>query len=250
MLMEGTAKYFWLLFLVFLIVYIAVKLSLGVLLKRAKEKAWKAYVPIYTTYVIVDLLNLKKKYFWLSLIPFVNLYYLNIIIQELLKGFNLDPKSSIWYVIFPMYNFPKLAFIKPKFTLNEYALTEEFVKTENILFEKPKEIEEPKVEEAKSVTPVEQFIQNKGEDQAPTAAPANNVNLEAPNEAVADSVFTNNLLEPDKSHTTYVEAQQEAPKEEKPIITPAATGRPKMCPKCGARLAPDANVCFLCGTKL
>ena len=78
MLMEDTAKYFWLLFLVFLIVYIAVKLSLGALLKRAKEKAWKAYIPIYTTYVLVDLLNLKKTYFWLSLIPFVNLYFLNI----------------------------------------------------------------------------------------------------------------------------------------------------------------------------
>jgi len=33
MLMEGTGKYFWILFFVFLIVYVAVKVSLGVLLK-------------------------------------------------------------------------------------------------------------------------------------------------------------------------------------------------------------------------
>ncbi len=246
MLMEDTAKYFWLLFLVFLIVYIAVKLSLGALLKRAKEKAWKAYIPIYTTYVLVDLLNLKKTYFWLSLIPFVNLYFLNIIIKELLKGFNLDPKTSIWYIIFPMYNFPKLAFMKPKFTLNEYDLTEEFVETQNMLFEKPKEVKEPQNIEPRDLTPAEQLVKNNDE----AALNNNNSNAETAKEIVEDSVFTNHLLEPDKTHTTYVEAQKEEVKEEKPVITPAVTGRPKMCPKCGARLAPNADVCFLCGTKL
>ena len=77
-------------------------------------------------------------------------------------------------------------------------------------------------------------------------------NIEAVNQNLSpqESVFTNESLEPDKTHTTYVEAVQEEVKEEKPIITPANTGRPKMCPNCGARLAPDATACFLCGTKL
>ena len=63
MLMEGTGKYFWLLFFVFLIVYIAVKVSLGFLFKRAKLESWKAYIPFYTTYVLV---NLKTKPYFLS----------------------------------------------------------------------------------------------------------------------------------------------------------------------------------------
>lgn len=255
MLMEGTGKYFLMLFLVFLIVYIAVKISLGVLLKRAKEQSWKAYVPVYTTLVLVDLLNLNRKYFYFSLIPFVGLYYLYVIIQELLKGFNENPKEAIWYVVFPMYNFPKLAFKKPKFVLNEYDLTEEFLETQNILFEQPKEVVEPVINEVSepinnqenvytdynSVTSFDNNIQ-------PSVQTGNAEENAVSNEA--DSVFTNESLEPDKNYTTYVEVQEEEPKEEKPIVTPVETGRPKMCPNCGAKLSPGATACFLCGTKL
>ena len=216
MLMEGTGKYFWLLFLVFLIVYVAVKLSLAVLLKRAKEDAWRAYIPVYTTLVLVDLLRMDRKYFYFSLIPIINLYFLNKIIKELLKGFALNPDDSIWYVIFPMYNFPKLAFMKPHFVLNEYDLTEAFMETQNALYEKPNNQE----------TQTEQ------------------------NGEVTDSVFTNNLLEPDRSQTTYIKPEKEEPKEEAPAINPVKSGEPKVCPKCGAKLAPNAEVCFLCGTKL
>jgi len=252
MLMEGTGKYFWILFFVFLIVYVAVKVSLGVLLKRAKTESWKAYVPVYTTYVLVRLLDMPKKTFYMSLIPFVGLYYLYLIIKELLVGFRQNPKEAIWYIIFPMYNFPKLAFQRPKFALNEYDLTKEFLETQNVLFETPKEIEEiPEVqvnetivsnsitpggnmESGVGVTPMEDFNNIEPANQVPTQ----------------ESIFTNESLEPDKTHITYVEAKQEEVKEEKPIITPANTGRPQMCPKCGARLAPDAQACFLCGTKL
>lgn len=256
MLMEGTGKYFLMLFLVFLIVYVAVKISLGFLLKRAKEQSWKAYIPVYTTLVLVDLLKLNRKYFYFALIPFVGLYYLYVIIEELLKGFNENPKEAIWYVIFPMYNFPKLAFKRPKFVLNEYDLTAEFLETQTILFEQPKEVVvEPIVNEVSepvdnqdsiytnynSITPIDNQVQ-------PSVQNNNTLNNVVTDEV--DSVFTNESLEPDKNHTTYVEVKEEAPKEEKPIITPVETGRPKMCPNCGAKLSPGATACFLCGTKL
>lgn len=265
MLMEGTGKYFLWLFLIFLIVYIAVKISLAFLLTRAKEKAWKGYVPIYTTYVFVRLLGLNKKIFYFSLIPFVNLYYYYIIIKELLKGYGQDSRQAIWFIIFPMYKFPELAFKRPKFLLNEYDLTEEFLETQDMLFNKP---EEATVQEVQNVTPAmtpvnsNEAVNNSSMIINPVSyeqMPVNN-NLENPNiqgnnlqniqqNVQTDSVFTNKALEPDKTHTTYVEAKQEV-KEEKPIITPVATGKPKLCPNCGARLAPDAKVCFLCGTKL
>lgn len=260
MLMEGTGKYFWLLFLVFLIVYIAVKISLGVLFKRAKQESWKAYVPVYTTYVLVKLLNIPTKTFYMSLIPFVGLYYLYLITKELLIDFRQNPKEAIWYVIFPMYNFPKLAFKKPKFALNEYDLTEEFLETQNILFEKPKEIEEvvPEVSVTEPVQmntvetanpEVNNVVSGNSNIGAIPMADFNNI-MPVNQTSAEESVFTNESLEPDKTHTTYVEAAAEEVKEEKPIITPANTGRPKMCPKCGARLAPDATACVLCGTKL
>ncbi len=139
MLMEGTFKYFLMLFLVFTVVYITVKVCIGKLLKRAKEKPYKAYIPIYTTYFLTDLLDLKKSVFWLSLIPFVGLFYLNVIIKKLLEAFGQDSKESILYILFPMYKFPELVFKKPKFILNEYDLTEEFLETQKMLFEKPAE---------------------------------------------------------------------------------------------------------------
>lgn len=255
MLMEGTGKYFLMLFFVFLIVYIAVKISLGVLLKRAKEESWKAYVPFYTTYVLVGLLGMPKKNFYMALIPFYGLYYLYLITKELLIGFRQDPKEAIWYIIFPMYNFPKLAFKKPKFALNEYDLTSEFLETQNILFEQPKEVEEvipeiPVTENVPTSEPINTEVQADNNVAVTPMTDFNNIEPVQNNTVMNDSVFTNDSLEPDKSHTTYVEVKEEEVKEEKPIITPANTGRPKMCPKCGARLAPDATACFLCGTKL
>jgi len=250
MLMEGTGKYFLLLVLVFLIVYVTVEICLGFLFKKAKTKGWKAYVPFYNTYVLVKLLEMPNKVFYMSLIPFAGLYYLYLIVQKMLVGFRQNPKEAIWYVIFPMYNFPKLAFKNPKFALNEYDLTSEFLETQSILFEKPKEVKEG-VPEVQVTEPsiMEQEKTVVGGNVNPMTD-FNNIEAVNQNLSPQESVFTNESLEPDKTHTTYVEAVQEEVKEEKPIITPANTGRPKMCPNCGARLAPDATACFLCGTKL
>ncbi len=274
MLMEGTGKYFGFLFLVFLIVYVTVKISLATLLKRAKEQSWKGYVPIYTTYVLVELLNLKKNVFYMSLIPIVNLYYFYIIIGKLLEGFKLNSKEAIWFVVFPMYKFPELAFKKPKFALNEYELTEGFIQSQNLLFKKEAEelpdqiklvnlddviqqaeqgqtiISPSNYEQVPEIKPIEPVI----ESQIPVEQSYQNavqstdsmfINQPSPEE----SVFTNRNLKPDEHYTTYVEVKEEEKQEAKPIA-PLNDGKPKVCPKCGARLSSNATTCFLCGTKL
>ena len=70
-----------------------------------------------------------------------------------------------------------------------------------------------------------------------------------PNMEQADSIFTNKSLQPDERKEKIVEVEK---KEEiiKNPIQENITGRPKMCPKCGAKLAPSATACFLCGNKL
>lgn len=258
MLMEGTGLYFWLLFLVFFIVYITVKISLGFLLKRAKEKSWKAYVPFYTTLVLTDLLGLKRSVFYFSLIPFVNLYYYYVIISKFLEGFGLDSKDAIWYVVFPMYKFPQLAFRRPKFKLNEYDLTEEFLVTQNILFEKPKE----EISDQNNLVDTDQTALDNGVggtiiapfhyEQVPNGEVSNSVNPYADTTYTGESVFSDSAQVPDEKNVTYVEVPKEEPKvqEVKPIITPVDTGRPKVCPNCGAKLAPSATTCFLCGHRL
>lgn len=160
-MLEGTGIYFWLILLVFFIVYVTVKVSIGCLLPRAKEKAWKAYIPFYTTKVLVDLLELNSKVFYMSLIPFVNLYYYNIIIKKLLEGFAQDPNESISYILIPMYKFPELAFKKPHFVANEYDLTEGFLETQNLLFEKSADELPDKIN---LINPNERLNDNIGDD--------------------------------------------------------------------------------------
>lgn len=256
MLLEGTSIYFWLIILVFLIVYITVKICLGNLLKRAKQEAWKGYVPFYTTYVLVDLLGLKKSVFYMSLIPFVNLYYYNIIVAKLLEGFNLNPKDSIWYIVIPMYKFPELVFRRPKFKLNEYDLTNEFIETQNALFNKSQD----ELPDSIELIDVHKEIEKKMEQEANSYTTDSGIVIEPNNynqtindvgsiyNDNAENVYTHNTTEEEEKQMTYVEAPEpEEEKVQKPIIQPFEEGRGKVCPNCGTKLAPGATTCFMCG---
>ena len=233
------------LFIVFFIVYLTVKICLGKIFKSAKLPVWKAYIPFYNRLVLTDLLDLKRTVFYKTLIPFGNLYYYNIIIKELLKAYKLDPKDSIWFILIPMYKFPELVFKNPKFMLHMYDDTEEFISNQNILFEKesnvPKEIN---INETKpnTVNQSEVIINPNTYNQMNNEIKEENINY------TNDSVFSNNSLEPDERKETIIEAKKEEKKEEKPIITDP--GKPKVCPNCGTKLSPAATTCFLCGTKI
>ncbi len=242
---EGTGKYFLMLFLVFFIVYLTVKICLGKLFKGARIPAWKAYIPFYNRLILVDWLDLKRSIFYKTLIPIFNLYYYNIIIKELLKAYGMNPKESIWFIIIPMYKFPELTFKNPKFMLHMYDDTEQFISNQNILFATEPENNsvqpENQVEVGDVVINPEAYVQinNAVQEEPPT-----NLYTVQNN----DNVFSNNALEPDERQETVIEAKQAEQKEEKPII--ADQGKPKVCPKCGTRLAPTATTCFLCGTKV
>ena len=108
---------------------------------------------------------------------------------------------------------------------------------------------EPKsVPEAKAVKPeVSIFdipVNEKPKEEIKESKKIETINVSGPK-----SVFTDNSLEPDKRKERVVEAKQEE-KQLKNPITENITGRPKMCPNCGAKLAAGAKVCFLCGTHL
>ena len=79
-----------LIFLIIVIVYITKKICLYFLFKRAKTAPYKALIPIYTTWVLVDLLNMKKKIFYLCLIPLVNLFYYHKITFFFLKSHHVQ----------------------------------------------------------------------------------------------------------------------------------------------------------------
>ena len=105
-----------------------------------RDKAWKGYIPFYSTYVLVKKLDLKTSVFYMTFIPLLNLYYYNIIIKKLLEVFAQNTDDSIWYILVPMYKFPELVFKNPIYVQeNSYDLTNQFIAAQDELFNKPKE---------------------------------------------------------------------------------------------------------------
>lgn len=249
---EGTGKYFLLLFLFYFIVYIIVKICLSNIFKRAREKGWKAFIPIYNKLVLCEILDLKKSVFYKTLIPFVNLYYFYVIISRMLEVFEFDKKGAILFLIFPMYKFPELIFKNPNYKLHMYDETEKFIHNEKSLFEKEEDV-------VPDIDIVSQNIQNSNQTTTsinqddmiinPTGYNQFNQSNSQALYQNSDSVFTNETLEPDDRKETYIEAKKEEEKKEvNPILSTA--GRPKVCPKCGTKLEATAKVCFFCGTQV
>ena len=107
MLLEGTSKYFWLLFLILFLVYLTAKICLAIIFKRNNTNPWQAFIPFYNKYVLVKLLNKENSLFFKTLIPLANLYYFNLIIKYILESYSLNTKDSTWFLIFPMFKFPE-----------------------------------------------------------------------------------------------------------------------------------------------
>lgn len=226
MAFEGTGKYFWLLVLMYFIIVLTVKISLASLFKKANIKGWKAYIPFYNKYILINTLDLKQRIFFMTFIPFVNLYYYNIIISRMLEAFEQDKNDSALFLLIPMYKFPELAFKNPTFRLHLYDATEEFIHNEKSLFEKPQNVEEINNQV---------IIDPKTYNQT-----GNNINN--------DTVFSNSNLEPDTRKETIIEAKQEVKQEINPITVNNL--KAKVCPNCGTKLEPTAKVCFFCGTNV
>ena len=242
---EGVGKYFWLLFLIYLFVNFVIKYSLSKLFIRAKVAGFKAYIPFYNRFVLINILDLKKSLFLKTLIPFANLYYYYVIINRMLEVYRIDTREAIWFLIIPVYKFPEMVLKNPVYTLHMYDKTEEFVKNENTLFSSsgPEEIPQSNVS-----LPVDDTINQQG---GLDSSMYNQVSQAQYIQSISgpETVFSNSALEPDKRKETIIEAKQEEVKEEKnPIYTD--TGKARVCPRCKTQLPSTAKVCFFCGTEL
>lgn len=302
---EGTGKYFTVIILIFILTFITVKICMYFIFKTAKLKGYKALIPFTNRKILIETLELDKKIFFKTLIPFVNLYYYNIIIKKLLEAYKIDPKESIRFILIPMYKFPELVFKKPIFTLNMYNETERFLDNQKALFEKENTQEGKNIYNetpnfgnvnnynnvsytetpnyninhgANNYNQTSNYETNINYNEVPnynsTPIPdsvnynqnINNQNYNIPsNNEIPDyikqvqntsynrepdetSIFTNDYR-PDERKEKYFEAQKQTETKKAPIQV-ANVGRPIICPNCGAKLAHDATVCFLCGHKL
>ena len=242
MLLEGTSLYFWLIILILLLTYIVKKIALTSVFKKVRLKGINALIPIKYRIDLADALHLNRSVAYMAYIPFYGIKYRKLLLETLLEGFGLNPKDYIYYLLFPMYKYPELAFRNVLLIQNDYSLTENFLESEKILSGEKKE--------APETTPDNENNQNKTISDDINYTP-NMVSVNSNQDIYPeDSVFTNPNLTSDKHHETHYEAKNEVPKEEKPIITPLDDGKEKICPNCGAKLSASSTVCFFCGKQI
>lgn len=83
--------------------------------KKARIEPWKALVPFYNTWCIVEKIQLKKIWFWLQFIPIAGVFitiWITIKFVENFGRFSLMHHAAT--VLFPFAYFPYLGFSKMK----------------------------------------------------------------------------------------------------------------------------------------
>lgn len=78
--------------------------------KAGREDAWAAFIPIYNTIVLLDIIKKPIWWFIMLLIPLVNIIFGIMVADRLSKFFGKDTLMTVLLVILPFIGFPVLAF--------------------------------------------------------------------------------------------------------------------------------------------
>lgn len=93
------------------------------LFKKAEIEAWKAFIPIYNTWLIVQKCNIKKFWFWLQLIPiagqFITIWITIIFVMNFGK---MNLMHHTLTTLLPFIYFPFLGFSKDTGWVGEKAI--------------------------------------------------------------------------------------------------------------------------------
>ncbi|MCZ2083038.1 MULTISPECIES: DUF5684 domain-containing protein [unclassified Kaistella] len=95
----------------YLIIYLFFSFCLYKIFQKAgRDDAWAAFIPIYNTIVLVDIVKKPIWWFIMLMIPFVNIIFGVMISDRLSKFFGKDTLMTIVLVLFPFIGLPMLAF--------------------------------------------------------------------------------------------------------------------------------------------
>lgn len=264
-------------------------ISLAKIFKKANRSGISAIIPIYNTFILLEIVNLPKMYFLLSLIPGVNLIIYFIIMFNLAKFFRKSKLFALGLIFLPFIFYPILAFSDSEYIgINLVAMegkstivnipqlenTEETVRQVNeTVDESSKNInisigggvyqknytktlldvdnEQAIYQNSKNKeTAIPQIVQNQSVEQNNSLNQPQSLIIENKNEQTNNN--SNNLYSidmPQLNQSTPVETKTEV------IKTPQVTQQKQddgfvQCPKCGAQVKMSVGTCFLCGQKL
>lgn len=95
----------------YLIVYLFFSYCLYKIFQKAgREDAWAAFIPIYNTIVLLEIVKKPIWWFIMLFIPFVNLIFIIMIYDRLSKFFGKGTLMTVLLVILPFIGLPLLAF--------------------------------------------------------------------------------------------------------------------------------------------
>ncbi len=95
----------------YLIVYLFFSFCLYKIFQKAgRDDAWAAFIPIYNTIVLVDILKKPIWWFILLMIPFVNIIFAIMLTDRLSKFFGKDILMTLLLLVLPFIGLPILAF--------------------------------------------------------------------------------------------------------------------------------------------
>lgn len=78
--------------------------------KAGRQDAWAAFIPIYNTFVLVDVVKKPILWFILMFIPLVNIVIMIMLIHRLSKFFGKGTLMTIVILFLPFIGYPVLAF--------------------------------------------------------------------------------------------------------------------------------------------
>ncbi len=81
--------------------------------KKANEKGWKAFIPVYNLYIWLKIIKKSMRWFIFLAIPFINVFMIMLMSVEILKCFKKNTVlDEILGALFPFIYIPYLAFSK------------------------------------------------------------------------------------------------------------------------------------------
>lgn len=109
-------------FMVLILIYLAVIVFLIAaqwkIFEKAGKPGWAAIIPIYSTIILLEIIRKPVWWIFMFLIPFVNIYFAIVMVNELSKSFGKDVGFTLGLIFLPFIFYPILGFGSAQYILN------------------------------------------------------------------------------------------------------------------------------------
>lgn len=105
--------------LVYLALIVLIVASQWKIFTKAGKPGWACIIPIYNAIVLLEIVKKPTWWFIMFFIPFVNIYYAIVLMNELSKSFGKDSGFTVGLILLPIVFLPILAFGDAEYIYNQ-----------------------------------------------------------------------------------------------------------------------------------